>query len=119
VLDMDFGEFHLPALPSDAPLKNVQRLLLQPRLWQIGYAQIAGNGCGDPVCLDLQVVTPEGDYAIVAINHDRIVPYENWEHRHLVEPHAKRVSNSFREFFTRLCLGEGAEPGDAADRQHE
>lgn len=105
VLDMDFGEFYLPALPSDAPLKNVEHYLLQPNLWKIGYAQFAGGTCGDPVCFDLKALTHEGDYAIVAINHDWIVPHENWQHRDRVEPHAKRVAHSFREFFTRLCLG--------------
>lgn len=111
VLDMDFGEFHLPALPSNAPLENVKRFLLQPELWRIGYAQFAGNDCGDPVCFDLQAPTPDGDYAVVTINHDWIVPYENWKHRDRVEAHAKRVSRSFREFFTRLCLGESAVQG--------
>jgi hypothetical protein len=36
VLDMDFGEFRLPALPSDAPLNNVQRYLVQPELCRSG-----------------------------------------------------------------------------------
>jgi hypothetical protein len=109
VLDMDFGEFCLPALPSDSPLRNVKRFLLQPRLWSVGYASFADGECGDPVCFDLQAPTPDGDYPIVVINHDWIVPHDNWKHRDRVEQHAKRVANSFREFFTRLCLGEAAE----------
>jgi hypothetical protein len=117
VLDMDFGDFSLPQLPSDDPLKEVQRYLLQPDLWRIGYAQFAGGTCGDPVCFDLRAPTPDGDFPVVAINHDWIVPHENWRHRERVEPHAKQEAGSFREFFTGLCLGESeAEPGTAADR---
>jgi hypothetical protein len=116
VLDMDFGEFSLPQLPSDDPLVEVRRYLLQPQLWRIGYAQFAGGTCGDPVCFDLHSPTPDGDFPVVAINHDRIVPHENWRHRDLVEPHASWEAGSFREFFTRLCLGApDAEPGAAAD----
>ena len=60
--------------------------------------------------------TPGGDFPVVAINHDWIVPHENWQHRDRVEPHAKREAGSFREFFTRLCLGEAeAEPDATAD----
>lgn len=116
VLDMDFGEFQLPALPRDDPLKYVRRFLLRDELWRIGYGPFAGGACGDPVCFDLQAPTLDGDYPIVVINHDRIVPYDNWHHRDRVEPHTKRVANSFREFFTRLCLGEAADADRTADR---
>jgi hypothetical protein len=109
VLDMDFGQFCLPALPSDDPLKHVKLYLLQTNLWRIGYAQFASGDCGDPVCFDLEAPTVEGDYPVVIINHDWIVPYENWQYRDRVEPHAKHVARSFREFFTRLCLGEPVE----------
>lgn len=105
VLDLDFGNFQLPALPSNDPLRDVRPCLLRPTLWRIGYAP-CGGACGDPVCFDLQAPTCDGDFAVVAINHDWIVPHENWQHRERVEPHASRQAGSFREFFTRLCLGE-------------
>jgi hypothetical protein len=120
VLDMDFGDFRLPQLPSDDPLVEVRRWLLQPALWQIGYAQFGGGTFGDPLCFDLRSATPGGDYAVVAINHDGILPHENWQYRDRVEPHAKPVAASFREFFTKLCLGEQqAEPDGTTDRPQE
>ena len=106
VLDLDFGEYQLPQLSSDAPLRDVQRYLLQPSLWAIGYSQCASSGCGDPVCFDLHAPHEEGEFEVVVINHDMIVPFENWHRRDRVEPHATRVAGSFREFFTRLCLGK-------------
>lgn len=105
VLDMDVGGFPLSPLPSDAPLKYARHYLQQPSLWQIRYAQFAGAECGDPVCFDLQASTPDGDFAVVTINHDWIEPGD-WIHRDRVEPHAERKANSFREFFTQLCLGD-------------
>lgn len=106
VLDMDFGDFYLP--------RAVRRYLFQPDLWRIGYARFAGGTCGDPVCLDPHAPTPDGDFPVVAINHDWIVPHENRRHRDRVEPHAEREAGSFREFFTRRCPGApGTEPGAA------
>ncbi|MFO0867135.1 MAG: SMI1/KNR4 family protein [Gemmataceae bacterium] len=107
-LDMTIGEFSLPEMPSDDPLSEVKAYLIRPTLWAIGYAPFAGNVEGDPVCFDLRADAPNGDYEIVVINHDMIVPYENWAHRELVEPHAKRLARSFRDFFITLCLGEQA-----------
>ena len=113
VLGLDFGEFQLPRLPCDEPLKEVRRYLLQPELWRIGYAQFGRNVEGDPVCFDLKAPAADGDYPVVCINHDWIVPYENWKYRDRVEPYAKRISNSFREFFAQLCTQDVA-PSDSA-----
>lgn len=105
VLDMDFGEFVLPALPSDDPLVQVRQNLFQTNLWEIGYAQFASGECGDPVCFDLQAPRPDGEFKIIVINHDQVTLSENWNRREAIEPHAREVAGSFREFFTRLCLG--------------
>jgi hypothetical protein len=105
VLDMDFGDFLLPELPSNTPLKKVRLYLLQRDLWDIGYAQFGSNPYGDPLCFDLQSPTSDADFAIVVINHDMIAPFENWKYRDRVQPHAKKVGESFRAFFSALCLG--------------
>lgn len=60
VLDMDFGEYRLPELPSDGPLVPARRFLVQLALWDIGYAQFGDHNYGDPLCFDLRAPTPEG-----------------------------------------------------------
>ena len=67
VLGLDFGEFQLPRLPCDEPLKEVRRYLLQPELWRIGYAQFGRNVEGDPVCFDLKAPAADGDYLWCAL----------------------------------------------------
>lgn len=105
VLDMDFGEFVLPVLPSDEPLKDVKQYFSHTNLWDIGYAQFASGECGDPVCFDLRAPMPDGEFKIVVINHDNVSHPEDWLRRETIEPRATRVADSFREFFTNLCLG--------------
>jgi hypothetical protein len=104
VLDMDFGAFHLPELPSDKPLEQVRQYLFRTELWDIGYAQFASGESGDPVCFDLQAPMPDGEFKVVVINHDNIPRPADWLHREAIEPHAEQVANSFRDFFIGLCL---------------
>lgn len=104
VLDMDFGKFRLPELPSDAPLEQVRQYLFQANLWAIGYARFASGESGDPVCFDLRAPMPDGEFKVVVINHDNISRPEDWLRQEAVEPHATWVANSFREFLTGLCL---------------
>lgn len=103
VLDMDFGEYALPALPSDKPLEHAARLLTNRDLWPAGYIQFASGECGDPVCFDFQRPQANGDYPIVVFNHDAI-PHEAWSSRETLQPFAREVAGSFRTFLRELCL---------------
>jgi hypothetical protein len=103
VLGMDFGDYYLPEISCDAPLRATENYALQPTLWAIGYGPFGGNPYGDPLCFDLQAPTPDGDYEIVVINHD-MLSGEKWKNREQVAPYAMKVGGSFRDFLTGLCF---------------
>jgi hypothetical protein len=119
VLGMDFGEFHLPEVPSDKPLAHITSLLMSRELWAAGYVQVASTVNGDPVCLDVRSPTSDGDFTIVRFNHD-FVPRDAWQSRDELEPYAGFVATSFRQFFEDLCMGRRIEAQKSPlERSHE
>jgi hypothetical protein len=105
---MDFGEFHLPEVPSDKPLAPIASLLMSREMWAAGYVQVASTVDGDPVCLDVRSPTSDGDFAIVRFNHD-FVPRDAWHVRDRLEQYAGFVAPSFRQFFEDLCMARRIE----------
>lgn len=104
VLEVDSGQFHLPALPSDDALGEVARTLVLDEARAPGYLEIGSSADGDPVFLDLHQPSAEGDYPVVVMNHD-LVPADAWGNRARLEPYAGVVAASFRAFFEALCTG--------------
>jgi len=100
---LDFGEYHLPAVAEQEPLRHVADLLRVTELWPAGYMQVASTVNGDPVCFDYRRPTADGDYPIVVFNHDWI-PHDAWRARESLMPYAREVAPSFRAFFTTLCF---------------
>jgi hypothetical protein len=122
VLGMDFGNFHLPEVPSHDPLRPMTGRLMgmdrKPELWAAGYVEVASTADGDPVCLDLRRPTGDGDFAIVTFNHD-FVPRDAWNARDTLEPYAGFVARSFRRFFGDLCMERPIEvQASALERAH-
>jgi hypothetical protein len=65
--------------------------------------QFVSNQNGDPICLDFERPTKEGDYPVVGFNHD-VVPREAWRSRETLRPYAQELAPSFCAFFGELCF---------------
>lgn len=102
---VEWAEMILPRLDGTDPLADAQGLLDQPELLKLGYAQCAYGPCGDPVCFDLLDPLSDGDFAIVAFNHD-LIPYNAWKARETLSSHAERLAASFADLLRRLCWDE-------------
>lgn len=106
VLDLDFGDYELPALHPSAPLRLVERKLFSG--YASGFVEFASaRGCGDPVCFDLSRQGPDGDYRVVVFNHD-VVPENVRRDPRALGPYAGVIAPSFRVFFTQLLSGDAA-----------
>lgn len=106
VLDLDFGDYTLPAIRYEDPLAGVLTYLraeVGPGFMQFGSAR----GCGDPLCFDLMSGTEDGDYPIVVFNHD-VVPRASWAVHADLRRYAAIVAPSFRAFLTSLLAGDSA-----------
>lgn len=111
LLDVDFGEVTLPDFPPGKTLSESLWMFMLEDTWPAGYLQIgAGRGCGDPICLDFQAPTADGDYPVVIFNHDR-VPRECWASRDCLRPWRSELKPTFREFLRWLL---GSSPGEVA-----
>lgn len=98
-LGMDFGEYHLPELPSNRSLAQSFYTLTDKTFWAAGYMQFgSARGCGDPLLFDFQSPIEDGDYAVVVFNHD-VVPHQVLENRTALKPYESLLAPSFRTFF--------------------
>ena len=104
---VEWTEYALPPTPVGDGLATVRQYMLDESakgLWRCGYLQFASGPCGDPVCFDIQQPGPAGDYPVVVFNHD-IIPYDAWDQRESLRPHAQQIAASFGEFLRFLCTG--------------
>jgi hypothetical protein len=102
ILDMDFGQYKLPAMPSDGPLGFVKWRLMHTEMWPAGFMEFAGTGDGDPVCFDIHSGRNDKDYPIFVINHDAITT-DGWAERTIVLDNAEKVADTFLHFLVMLC----------------
>lgn len=101
-MSMDFGEYHLPESWSNRSLDQNFFALSDSTFWESGYLLIgSARGCGDPLLLDFQDGTDDGDYAVVIFNHD-VVRHTMFGDRQLLEPYRTLLATSFRDFFGML-----------------
>lgn len=101
-VDMDFGEYHLPESLSNHTLQENFSQLRISLFWEAGYLIFGGaRGCGDPLVLDFQSPTVDGDYPVAVFNHD-VVPRDVYEDRAKLKPYESSLAPSFRRFFDLL-----------------
>jgi len=105
---VDFGDYQLPASPCNESLEKNFAELLNDQLWEAGYILIGGaRGCGDPLLLDFESATSDGDYPVAVFNHD-VVPFEILRDRIRLKPYESLLASSFREFFRLLTEHDDA-----------
>lgn len=105
ILDMDFGQYKLPVMPSNGPLGFAKWRLMHKEMWPAGFMEFAGTQDGDPVCFDIQSGRNDKDYPIYVINHDA-VKTDGWAKRSIVIDNAEKVADTFLQFLVMLCRPE-------------
>jgi hypothetical protein len=76
LLMTDFGIIRLPQTPSDRPLDEMLgyvRVFVEEPYWgRHGYVPFAYDGNdGGPMCFDTKRPSPENDYPVVFVDHER------------------------------------------------
>ncbi|MFY0564748.1 SMI1/KNR4 family protein [Archangium lansingense] len=108
VMDLGGGGVRLPALPSDAPLGELQSMLeAWSPLHEAGYLAFAHdtNDAG-PLCFDTQRRREDGDCPVVLIDHELAGDIVHGEppFREKLEQIAQPAFESFRDLLTRAFL---------------
>ncbi|MCB9601918.1 MAG: SMI1/KNR4 family protein [Sandaracinus sp.] len=101
-LDIDFGDYTLPAMPPEAPLAHLRQLWADTSMHTAGYLAIgSARRCGDPICLDLRRRDERGETPVVLFNHD-FVPRAAWARRGVLLPFAAELAPTFEALLRGL-----------------
>jgi hypothetical protein len=111
IMELGTPWVRLPALPSDAPLRDVRRMIRAcAPLHEAGYVAFANdtNDTG-PVCFDVVQRLPDGDCPVVLFDHDVLGHHHaDLGRRAAIAPLARSYFASFRHV-VRRCLVEYAQ----------
>lgn len=76
--------------------------------WNAGYL-LFGSCQSNPLLLDIEQPTDDGDYAVVALNHDDL-PDELLEQRESLLPYIVPVARSFKDLLIAICEDRPLQP---------
>lgn len=109
VMNLEGGDVRLPALPSDAPLGEIQSMLeAWAPLHESGYLAFAdGPNDAGPLCFDTRRPREDGDCPVVLIDHELAGDIIDGEppFREELERIAQPAFESFRDLLIRAFPG--------------